>query len=132
MAELVSSIKILKGLGKKAQSHFFKDWVISIEAKLSDGLRKSLNSPEKLDVSNTAQMNVVYPIFKMSMKVINFYLNNCVFPKDTAQYPTRLVHSAWHLVNGDVQNGFSGTNDTRDLLPSLVQQIEPEIASNYF
>jgi hypothetical protein len=128
MEELVQAIKVLKSLGKKAQFHYYNLWLKSVEGKLGD-LKKSLDSPEKLDVTNITLMNNIYPVFKLSMMTINFYLNSCVFPKDTAQYPTRLVHSAWHLVSGDVHNGFSGTNDTRDLLPLLVKQNEPEIDS---
>lgn len=128
MEELVLAIKILKKEGKKVQIHYYNLWLKSVEGKLGD-LKHSFDTPEKLDVTNINLMNTIHPLFKFSMMAINFYLNSCVFPKDTAQYPTRLVHSAWHLVSGIVQNGFSGTNDNRDLLPLLVSQNEPDIDS---
>ncbi|TMW55347.1 hypothetical protein Poli38472_013238 [Pythium oligandrum] len=59
------------------------------------------------------------------MVVITFYLNCCVFPRDTKQYPRRLSRSAWDLTKGGDAIGFSGTNDNHRLLPLGITQREP-------
>ncbi|KAE9143712.1 hypothetical protein PF005_g12398 [Phytophthora fragariae] len=60
------------------------------------------------------------------METINFYLNTCVFPRDTQQYPQRLSRTAWNLAAGDSNIGFSGTNDNHRLFPLPVTQQEPD------
>ena len=59
------------------------------------------------------------------MECINFWLDNCVLPQDTTQYPQRMIANAWHLADNPMEGndhmaGFSGTNDTHRLLPLQV------------
>ncbi|ETL97213.1 hypothetical protein L917_05458 [Phytophthora nicotianae] len=56
------------------------------------------------------------------MGAINFYLNMCVFPRDTTQYSQCLSRN---LAAGDNNTGLSNTNDNHRLLPLSVQQCEP-------
>lgn len=62
--------------------------------------------------------------FSHNMHVVDFWLNHCVLPTETKQFPQRLACNAWHLAdnpNGRVA-GFSGTNDNHRLLPLQVRQ----------
>ncbi|ETK90638.1 hypothetical protein L915_05632 [Phytophthora nicotianae] len=59
------------------------------------------------------------------MGAINFFLNMCVFPRDTTQYSQCLSRTAWNLAAGDNNIGLSGTNNNHRLLPLSVQQCEP-------
>jgi len=57
------------------------------------------------------------------MLMIDFFLNFCVFPRDTRQFPQRLTANSWHIAenrDGAVV-GFSGTKDTHRLLPLQVK-----------
>ena len=64
------------------------------------------------------------PLFWKNYAVIDFYLSNVVFPKEAKQFPTRLAASSWDLaeMKGLVTTGFSGTNDNRYLLPTMIDQ----------
>jgi hypothetical protein len=85
---------------------------------------RALDDVRKLDASNSLQMEVMYRHFSHNMAAIDFWLNSCVFPCETQQYPQRLVANAWHLADnpGGRVVGFSGTNDNHRLLPLQVKQ----------
>lgn len=58
------------------------------------------------------------------MHAVDFWLNHCVFPTETKQFPKRLACNAWHLADNAQGKivGFSGTNDNHRLLPLQVKQ----------
>jgi hypothetical protein len=64
--------------------------------------------------------------YSHNMAVIDFWLNKCIFPSQTQQFPQRLAANSWHLANtaGGTRTvvGFSGTNDNHRLLPLQVKQ----------
>ena len=70
--------------------------------------------------------------FAHCLEVIDFYMNNFVFPKEAKCFEKKHAASAWDLVlngyctNGDVvrTTGFSGTNDNKSLLPLSIRQEE--------
>ena len=65
------------------------------------------------------------------MLVINYFLNTFVFPRESKQFPSKLVSSAWDLSassRSKIITGFSGTNDTQLLLPVHICQYDlPEL-----
>ena len=64
------------------------------------------------------------------MRIINFWLDTCVLPRETMQFPSRLVANAFNLTDnprGDLR-GFSGTKDNHLLLPTPVTQCTPDRA----
>ena len=70
------------------------------------------------------QMDQLHTHFSHNMAAVDFWLNSCVLPKETQQYPQRLVANAWHLADSPsgCVVGFSGTNDNHRLLPLQVKQ----------
>jgi hypothetical protein len=77
-------------------------------------------------------MDLMHRHFSHNMGTVSFWLNFCVIPIETRQYPKRLVASAWHLADNPrgLVVGFSGTNDNYRLLPLQVQQqleVEPSL-----
>ncbi|PYH42617.1 uncharacterized protein BP01DRAFT_404617 [Aspergillus saccharolyticus JOP 1030-1] len=66
----------------------------------------------------------VFPRFRFSKAVIDYFLSNIVFLKEMRQFPSKLSASGWDL--GEVKvhptGGFSGTNDSREALPLDVAQ----------
>lgn len=70
----------------------------------------------------------------MKTSLVNYYLNNFVFPQFAKTFSVKLQASGWNLFpsqNGGTcrVTGFSGTNDTRHLLPMLIKQADlPELA----
>ena len=87
---------------------------------------KSLNS-------SPVAMRTVLSICSLNAALVNFYLNNFVFPQYAKTFSVKLQASGWNLFptqpNGVRVTGFSGTNDTRHQLPMLIKQADlPELA----
>ena len=64
------------------------------------------------------------PISTRTMRPLAFWVCQCLFPSETAQYPQKLLKNAWHLAeNPDgLVGGFSGTDDNHRALPLQVTQ----------
>lgn len=58
---------------------------------------------------------VVFPRLRYRKSVIDHYLSQVVFPKDSKEFPYKLSTSGWDLVQKRAlpTTGFSGTNDNR-------------------
>ena len=61
----------------------------------------------------------LYPIMKMHPLVINYWLNIFVYPREAKQFSGRLSRSAWDICRKKKLplTGFSGTNDSKILIP---------------
>ncbi len=59
------------------------------------------------------------------MAVVDYWLNHCVYPRESRVFAYKLVASPWDL-SSDIAvrpvTGFSGTNETADLLPVHISQ----------
>ena len=111
-----------------AQSFHYNLWLDPIRQRLPQKVLEMIGKSEKLD-PNELQMEVLFATFRFSMACINYFLNKCVFPFDTAQYPSRLCKSAWDIPSKGSTVGFSGTKDNHYCLPRSVYQNEPEDVS---
>ncbi|PKS12562.1 hypothetical protein jhhlp_000770 [Lomentospora prolificans] len=96
-------------------------------------VRDNPNMPPKL--KSLAGVNVedkrqcaesVFPHLKSSKAVIDYFLDRVVFEKEMREFPSKLSASGWDL--GEKKRhpttGFSGTNDSRRLLPLDVTQLD--------
>jgi hypothetical protein len=65
----------------------------------------------------------LFPQFRHHMLVINFWLESFVFPREAKQFHYRIVSSAWDLSKQKhlPVTGFSGTNDSKLLLPLSIK-----------
>ncbi|EGG19527.1 hypothetical protein DFA_00105 [Cavenderia fasciculata] len=108
---------------KHDASDIYRSWTDydqSIEEKYRD-FRCVVNSDNQL-------IKHLYSLFKFNCRVINFWLNELVFPYETKQYPSKLFANPWDLVypksnsKKHISCGFSGTNDTKCLYPLTIQQ----------
>ena len=68
----------------------------------------------------------VFPHLKYSKAVVDYFLSNIVFPKEMKEFPLKLSASGWDIGKNKTQpiTGFSGTNDSRKLLPLDVKQLD--------
>lgn len=71
----------------------------------------------------------IFPTLRYCKATIDFFLATIVFPKHMKEFPHRLSTSGWDLVQdrssiGRLVTGFSGTNDNRFLLPTMVEQVD--------
>lgn len=72
-----------------------------------------------INPGDSIQMEKLANFFKFNTATINFWLNKFLFPKETRQFPFKLVSSAWDLAKdqSEPMRGFSGTKDSCRLLP---------------
>jgi hypothetical protein len=62
-----------------------------------------------------------------NLECIDFFLNNVVFPKEGKEFAKRLSASGWDIPSTSISpnlltTGFSGTNDSRIILPYSIEQ----------
>ncbi|KAI5863834.1 hypothetical protein GGS23DRAFT_516098 [Durotheca rogersii] len=91
-----------------------------------------------INVDDTHQMNQIWHFVHFKVPVIDYYMNNFVFPIHAKQFKVRLQSNGWDipLFSGSQPNqptkwlnktrgvttGFSGTNDIKPLLPLTITQ----------
>lgn len=126
VAEMKETLHQLLQLGPSEQEQFYATWLAAVHLGLPDEIVDEFpRSPRQLSPNDKRQFAVLYRVFRYTTETVNFFLNTCVFPTDTTQYPLRLTRSAWNVAAGNWNVGFSGTNDNHRLLPLSVRQCEP-------
>jgi hypothetical protein len=67
------------------------------------------------------------------MAVVDYWLNHCVYPRESRVFAYKMVASPWDLCS-DIAvrpvTGFSGTNETADLLPAHISQNDLDELKN--
>lgn len=68
----------------------------------------------------------VFPNLRKSKVVIDYFLSQIVFPKEMREFPQKLSASGWDVGKKKklLTTGFSGTNDSKHVLPLYVQQLD--------
>lgn len=71
-------------------------------------------------------LEVLFPHLRQATGVINYYLQHIVFPKEMREFPHKMSASGWDIGENKTlgTTGFSGTNDSRYLLPLSVEQLD--------
>ncbi|KAH6619158.1 hypothetical protein B0J18DRAFT_481466 [Chaetomium sp. MPI-SDFR-AT-0129] len=74
----------------------------------------------------------VFPGLRYSRPVVDFYLQRVVFPRELKQFPSKLSASGWDLARRKEQplTGFSGTNDSKGVLPLSIQALDLQPHTN--
>jgi hypothetical protein len=68
----------------------------------------------------------IYPHLRYSKLAIDYYLSKLVFSKEAKEFPHKLSASGWDLakIKDNPTTGFSGTNDSRYVLPTDMEQLD--------
>jgi hypothetical protein len=68
----------------------------------------------------------VFPSLRYSTGAIDYFLSHIVFPKEMKEFPQKLSASGWDIgvVKPEPLTGFSGTNDSRHVLPLTVHHLD--------
>ncbi len=80
-----------------------------------------------VNLSNTTQCSKdIFPFLKFSKGLIDFYMSHLIFPKEMKEFTHKLSSSGWEIGRDKDHptTGFSGTNDSRYLLPVRVKQCD--------
>ena len=68
----------------------------------------------------------LFPLIRQSKVLIDYYLEHLVFPKEMKEFPNKLSSSGWEIAREKTHptTGFSGTNDSKYMLPTPINQCE--------
>lgn len=80
-----------------------------------------------INLSDPAQCSrLVFPPLRLAKGAIDFYMSWIVFPKEMKEFPHKLSSSGWDIARAKVHptTGFSGTNDSRYILPLSTEQCD--------
>ncbi|KAJ7614704.1 hypothetical protein DFH06DRAFT_1013871 [Mycena polygramma] len=104
----------------------YEDWVKEIP-----DLPAGLANLRGLNLDDFEQKTEkVFPLLRYNKAVIDFYLSECVFPKEAREFQHKLTTNAWDLARTRPQwttvTGFSGTNDNKYLLPLSIKQCDQD------
>ncbi|KAF7592067.1 hypothetical protein BBP40_000733 [Aspergillus hancockii] len=71
-------------------------------------------------------INKIFPSFQFSKSAVDYFLSHIVFPKEMKGFPYKLSASGWDIgqEKRHPTTGFSGTNDSREVLPLSVEQLD--------
>ncbi|KAI1087952.1 hypothetical protein F5B19DRAFT_33837 [Rostrohypoxylon terebratum] len=113
-----------------AFNHLFKS--DQAESKYGEWVRAANDldpSFRKLVGINLEDVQCTEHVFKnlrFVKEVIDYFLAYIVFPKEMREFPQKLSASGWDLgeVKAHPTTGFSGTNDSRKVLPLHVEQLD--------
>jgi hypothetical protein len=78
-----------------------------------------------VNLSNLGQcFREVFPPLRFSKSIVDFYMSTIVFPAEMKEFPHKLSSSGWDIAREKCHptTGFSGTNDSRYILPLSISQ----------
>jgi hypothetical protein len=116
----------------------------------SDNFPASVRAWNTINIEDDAQVRDVWKAVRYQVVVIDYFLNNFVFPQHAKQFRVKLQSSGWDIplfsaqpaspsagMNGSAEarlskktrlqpltTGFSGTNDNRTMLPLTIKQAD--------
>ncbi|KAF5620121.1 hypothetical protein F52700_11441 [Fusarium sp. NRRL 52700] len=100
----------------------YQDWV-----KTAPSLPQAFRNLEGVNLRDRVQCTTeIFPHVRYSKAVVDYYLCNLVFAKESKEFPHKLSASGWDLGKrkDNPTTGFSGTNDSRYVLPLDVKQLD--------
>lgn len=80
-----------------------------------------------INLSNSEQCSQqVFPLLRFAKGAVDFYMSHIVFPKEMREFPSKLSSSGWDIAREKLHptTGFSGTNDSRYMLPLSINQCD--------
>ena len=108
-------------------SNEYDSWIHQIS--LNTWVHPSITSFKGINLGDKQQKEkILYPVIKFSQQAINYWLNHFLFPKEAKKFEGKLSLSFWDLCTEKEHpmTGFSGTNDSKLLLPLTVQNYDVE------
>src|ERR1700689_3525907 len=104
----------------------YEDW---IKGTLHN-IPESLHNLRGLNLDDAEKKHgYIFPLLRYNKAVVDFYLSECVFPKEAKEFEHKLTTNAWDLTHEKTRliTGFSGTNDHSYLLPLSIRQLDAEM-----
>ena len=112
-------------------AHLFKSDQASAEyeewIRHSPDLPTAFHSLQGVSIKGHGQgRNTVFTHLRYSKGAVDYFLSNIIFPKQMKEFPNKLSASGWDIGErkAHVTTGFSGTIDSRHLLPLSVHYLD--------
>ena len=102
----------------------YQEWVRSAGA-----LPKAFRHLTGVNIKDRHQCTIeIFPLLRYSKGAIDYFLSHIIFPKAMKEFPHKLSASGWDLgaIKSHPTTGFSGTNDSRQVLPLSVHYLDSE------
>ncbi|KAK6429976.1 hypothetical protein LTR95_013876 [Oleoguttula sp. CCFEE 5521] len=124
-----------QGLSNDDMFHALSHLLASNQAKAeyqlwvrdSHNLEPVFRDLQGINVRDVPQcINRLFPALRFGKSVIDFFPAHVVFPKEMREFQNKLSASGWDIgkKRPELTTGFSGTNDSRSLLPFDVEQLD--------
>jgi hypothetical protein len=101
----------------------YGEWVSTADPHLPGAFRQLVG----INIKDRFQcIQHIFPRLGFSKNVVDYFLAHLVFPKEMKQFPHKLSASGWDIgqVKSHPTTGFSGTNDSRHVLPLNVKHLD--------
>lgn len=95
--------------------------------KDADNIPATFAQLESVNLRDRHQFSTqLWPRLRYGKAVIDYFIANIVFPKEMKEFPDKLSASGWDIGKNKTlpTTGFSGTNDSRTVLPLFVEQMD--------
>lgn len=107
----------------KNAAAIYGHWLDSIPSDLRDA---SIQTYSAINLIDSYQRDkILFPLFKFNMHLIDYWLSNVVFLREAKSFERKLMCTSWDLCSEHLEHpvtGFSGTNDTKGILPMPIVQ----------
>ncbi|EMR61770.1 putative very large low complexity protein [Eutypa lata UCREL1] len=103
----------------------YREWI----KDAAPGLPLAVQQLVGINLDDRSQCDeMVYPHFRYAKGAIDYFLAHIVFPKEMKEFPHKLSASGWDIGERKPHptTGFSGTNDSRVVLPLDIRQLDLE------
>ncbi|KAJ4176651.1 hypothetical protein NW767_015379 [Fusarium falciforme] len=100
----------------------YQEWV-----KTAPTIPEAFKHLQGVNLKDHAQcVSEIFPHIRYSKAAIDYYLCRMVFAKESREFPHKLSASGWDLgkKKQNPTTGFSGTNDSRYVLPLDMKQLD--------
>ena len=115
---------LLKRLDREeAKVDVYNSWVAAAHIEHVDSSIREYVGINNKDA--TQKKTMVIPFLTRHTEAVNFYLNHITFPNEANEFQNKLLVNSWSITPVERRlkvTGFSGTNDTRHLLPGSTKQ----------
>lgn len=101
-------------------------WIENVEKNSPDLIDPSISTYSGVNLEDSNQRDtILFPLLRFNMHVIDFWLSHIVFKHEMKIFENKVLCTAWDLCSDHFEHlvtGFSGTNDTKNILPLPIAQ----------
>lgn len=126
--ELRETLARLAGKGPSARDLEYNSWILLSKPRVLEKDLHLIDKEQKVDPTSYTQFKILHRAFRKNFRTICFFLQECVLPVETMTFPQQMRSTSWWLSDCRKLVGFSGTDDSKPLLPMHVKQTQPSVA----